>query len=152
MGDKMCLLEESEEGEIKSLICEAETWWKQWLRLSDHGRRGTSIAIVFQGYGSPECLFTLHVWNFFEKLANSSGVYVCSDEGITKRSDLDVARVLVRLEADSELPVTLKVNIDGKFYSLRTREEFTPLCRVTPKPKMDEDSELEDSISKGGFM
>lgn len=31
MGANMCLLEESEEGEIHDLICDAESWWKQWF-------------------------------------------------------------------------------------------------------------------------
>lgn len=39
MGPNMCLLEESEEGEICDLICEAESWWNQWFQVSDHGRK-----------------------------------------------------------------------------------------------------------------
>ncbi|CAK8572723.1 unnamed protein product [Lathyrus sativus] len=31
LGANLCLLEESEEGEIRDLIREAKSWWKQWF-------------------------------------------------------------------------------------------------------------------------
>lgn len=31
MADNLCLLEESEEGEIKDLIREGDNWWRKWF-------------------------------------------------------------------------------------------------------------------------
>lgn len=95
MGENLCLLEESEEGEINDLICDSESWWKQWFNVIKPWKEDDidkERLMWIRILGVP-CL----AWSveFFESLANSFGLYVCLDDEIIKRSSFDVARVII---------------------------------------------------------
>lgn len=66
-----------------------------------------------------------HAWDgdFFVSLANSLGSFVCTDESIANKNNLDVARFMVRTLNSVILKESVKVEIDGKFYCILVRDD-----------------------------
>ncbi|XP_058774651.1 uncharacterized protein LOC131648933 [Vicia villosa] len=123
MGGNMCLLEEEEEGVIEDLIGEGETWWKQWfavVRRWNEKDIDDDRVIWVSVYGVP-----LHAWcvDFFVKLANSMGEFICVDESMAAGSNYDTARFMARVKLTHELMKFMIVQIDGKEVSLVLRED-----------------------------
>lgn len=141
MGENMCLLEESEEGEICDLICEAESWWKQWFqairpwRENDIDKQRVSRIRILG--------VTCHAWavEFFEKLVNSFGIYVCSDDDIVKRTSFGVARMSVCLSLDQVVAESCIVKFDGVSFSFNLKEECYVALILMPKYQKVADSE-----------
>ncbi|XP_058750274.1 uncharacterized protein LOC131623292 [Vicia villosa] len=149
LGANLCLLEEEEEGDIEVLIKEAESWWKQWfvkIRPWNVLDVDTERTTWIRFFGVP-----CHAWKveFFEKLVQTFGTYICSDESITERSGMEVARVLVRIPIEFMVSVFVNAKVDGVTFRLRLREEFSSLCNVVRKEAQVEESESEDSVSVG---
>ncbi|XP_058783227.1 uncharacterized protein LOC131657893 [Vicia villosa] len=152
LGANLCLLEEEEEGDIEALIKEAESWWKQWfdsIRPWNELDVDSERRMWIRFFGLP-----CHTWrvDFFEKLVQSFGTYICSDELVTERSGMEVARVLVCIPVDFMVPIFVNVKVDGVDFRLRSRKEYTSLCKVARKEVQAEDSESEDSVSVGDVL
>ncbi|XP_058726434.1 uncharacterized protein LOC131597779 [Vicia villosa] len=104
LGANLCLLEETEEGFIRELIGDGQTWWRQWFKEVRpwSAREVDSERVVwFRIYGVP-----CHAWNaeFFVKLANSIGSFVCIDENTANKACMDIARVMMRVRESFNLP------------------------------------------------
>lgn len=58
--------------------------------------------------------FPCQAWcvEFFIKVANILGIYVCVDEETLARKYMDIARVLIRISLYFNLPECLSVSID----------------------------------------
>ncbi|XP_058775318.1 uncharacterized protein LOC131649579 [Vicia villosa] len=97
LGANLCLLEEMDEGVIQELILEQGSLWKRWFKMirpwqeSDIDSERVVWIIV---HGIP-----CHAWslNFFERIAYFLGSYVCVDENTLAESNMDIARILIRV-------------------------------------------------------
>src|SRR3954468_14848507 len=113
LGANLCLLEEFEDGEIRNLIEEGKSWWSQWfsyIREWKEDEVDNQRVAWLRFHGIP-----CHAWNFnfFEKLANQVGTYICADENTQKGTIMDVARIMVRTDKSKELNDSFSVSIDG---------------------------------------
>ena len=67
----------------------------------------------------------LQVWHvkFFESLGNSWGRFIKLDENTINKSRFDVARMLVRVDSNHDIPATVSVMVRGSFHKIRVTEE-----------------------------
>ncbi|XP_058774299.1 uncharacterized protein LOC131648567 [Vicia villosa] len=133
MGANLCLLEEMEEGIIKELLDEGKWWWKQWFKNIRpwHTNDVDSERVMWvRLYGVP-----CHAWcsEFFEKIANLLGNFVCVDENTSAAANLDIARVMVRVPFNFVLKEQLVVSVDGEIFSLVLREDTYGPVRLLEK-------------------
>ncbi|XP_058758617.1 uncharacterized protein LOC131631862 [Vicia villosa] len=156
LGANLCLLEESEEGEIKNLISEGKSWWSQWFsEIREWKEKDVDKERVtwLRVYGIP-----CHAWSFsfFEMLANRFGSYVCSDENTLNGSNMDIARFMIRTSGTSVLNENLEVNINGIPYKIALREDsYGPLRLSLNQNAIKNKSNLfvsSSSESEEGFL
>ncbi|XP_058763296.1 uncharacterized protein LOC131636700 [Vicia villosa] len=152
LGANLCILEEMEEGLIKELIEEGKWWWQQWFKnIKPWQEKDIDEARVvwIRVYGVP-----CHAWSndFFVSLANRLGVFICLDENTMTGCNMDIARLMVRVDSRFILPETLKVVIDDVPFTLNLREDsFGPL-RINAQKVADQVLGSSSSSSYAGSM
>ncbi|XP_058763424.1 uncharacterized protein LOC131636852 [Vicia villosa] len=151
MGGNLCLLEESEEGIIKDLIGDGETWWKQWFQVI---RRWNELDIDdgrvswISVYGVP-----IHAWNaeFFTAVANSLGTFICLDESTAEGSNFDTARMMVRVKLNHELASRMEVRIDEKIFVPTKKEDAVGSMHNVTGSDCNDDILLSNPVSLAGL-
>lgn len=128
LGANLCLLENLEEGFNEELIREGTSWWKHWFKSI---RPWSSEDVDSERVMRIRCYgVRCHVWcsEFFVKIANLLGTFVCLDENTTNKSCMDIARFMVRVKDSFILPEVLKAVIEVKDFVMVLREDsFGPL-------------------------
>ncbi|XP_058759400.1 uncharacterized protein LOC131632679 [Vicia villosa] len=133
MGANLCLLEEMEEGIIKEPMDEGKWWWKQWfknIRPWQTNDVDSERVMWVRLYGVP-----YQAWcsEFFEKIANFLGDYICVDDNTSAASNLDIARIMVRVPFNFVLKEQMVVSFDGENFSLVLREDTYGPVRILDK-------------------
>lgn len=92
----------------------------------------------------------LHAWSndFFEQIAGSFGKFVSTDFSAMTMKRLDVARVLIRTSSWEAINRTIKVRINGVFFTIRILEEsFPEFTFQSSRKEADNDSSSSSSVS-----
>ncbi|CAK8531108.1 unnamed protein product [Lathyrus sativus] len=130
LGDNLCLLEESEHGEIRDLIREAESWWRQWFSVIREWKEedlDKERVTWLRCYRIP-----FHAWNFyfFELLAKTHRNYVCVYDNTLKEYCMDVSIIMVMTNCAVVLNETFKVQINDEIFSIKMIEDSHDLLRL----------------------
>ncbi|CAI8593122.1 unnamed protein product [Vicia faba] len=151
LGVNLCLLQEKEDIVFDALFKEEDNWWKSWfsvIRKWSEGELDDTRLMWIQVYGIPA-----HGWHadFFVKLANSLSVFVCIDEITAPGSNLEVARIQLKVPLAFKLVECINVEIDGKCFDLTLKEDFTGLFRVVTSNSFSQITGSGSSNSEDGW-
>jgi hypothetical protein len=133
LGANLTLLEGQEEGEVQALIDDAKTWLDQWfknIRPWSSQEVDKERVAWLRAFGIPS-----HAWNdlFFAQLVKPWGVYMHSDEGTTKKTTMDVARLLIRTSCQQPVDEFFDVLVNGEKFRLRVIEDsYGPMRIIDP--------------------
>ncbi|XP_058739160.1 uncharacterized protein LOC131611050 [Vicia villosa] len=133
LGANLCVLEEMEEGIIKELLEEGIWWWKQWfknIRPWQTNDVDSERVMWVRLHGVP-----CHAWcsEFFEKVANLLGNFICVDDNTSAVINLDIARIMMKVPFNFVLKEQMVVTIDGEVFHLVLREDTFGPVRILEK-------------------
>jgi hypothetical protein len=160
LGSNLTLLEGQEEGEVQALMVDAKGWLDQWfvdIRPWSPDDIDVERTIWLRIYGVP-----IHAWNhnFFMQIVKPWGTFINADDGTSKKTTMDVARLMIRTSCQQVVDEFIDVKINGKIYHLHVLEDsYGPMRIMISQNKnpdgrdVDEESdEEEEEIERSMFM
>ncbi|XP_058763210.1 uncharacterized protein LOC131636617 [Vicia villosa] len=128
----LCLLEEMEAGYIEDFLGQKDNWWNMWfseIKRWELGVVDEFIEVWLRIYEIPAL-----AWHsdFFVKLAEAWGSFICIDEKTADGKVMDVARVMLRVPLATSFPNCLSVSINGVLLKVTVREDVMGIVRSSP--------------------
>lgn len=123
LGDNLFLLEDLEEGEMEALLEERCDWLKHWFKEVKRWRKSDvdpERVTWLRCYSIP-----YHIWNprFFEFVTATLGHYICGDDNTSRRSKMDVARLMIQTRCVVLINEVINVEVDGVLFRIKMIEE-----------------------------
>lgn len=133
MGANLCLLEEQEEGDIKTMIEEDREWIERWF-IDIHPWSPKDVdnerVAWMRCYGLP-----CHAWNpkVYAFISSMIGFLIGADEETMKHRRMDVARFLVRTKYSLVLNETINIEIKNHIYRIKLVDDMHGLKHIIMK-------------------
>ncbi|XP_058765551.1 uncharacterized protein LOC131639053 [Vicia villosa] len=132
MGGNLVLLEETEEGVMADLVGDGDKWWKCWFEEISKWKADmvdTSKVVWISIFGVPVVAWSA---DFFKQFAERFGSFLCIDAQTENEDCYDIARMKISVDRDYILPERVTVDIDGRDFVLRLREDKMDAVRILP--------------------
>ncbi|KAK6141203.1 hypothetical protein DH2020_025055 [Rehmannia glutinosa] len=155
LGEKLTLLWAENKRNLEEFINEEPIWlksWFKWVKPWSFEDACLDRQCWIKCYGIP-----IHAWDhhFFNLISSSIGKFIESDQAISDKLRLDVARIMVSTSSRTPISKSLLVIIDGCEFNIKLLEEESVfpshLNRQFPslQPNVFLDTDLTSDDSKG---